>query len=113
MPGAVDINRALNETADPGQQFSLRSSFDLAPNLEFDTAFRWVDELRINDGSAPGTVPQYAEVDARLAWHATPALELSLVGQNLLHAHHAEFGRPLATREEIQRGFYAKASWRY
>jgi iron complex outermembrane receptor protein len=112
-PGKTDINKALNETADPEQQFSLRSSLDLAKGVEFDAGFRWVDELRINDSTVPGTVPSYAELDARLGWQISPALELSLVGQNLLHDHHAEFGRPLPTREEIQRSFYVKATWRF
>ena len=37
-------------------------------------------------------------------------VELSLVGQNLLHDHHAEFGSP-AARQEISRGGYVKATW--
>src|SRR2546422_5434145 len=37
-------------------------------------------------------VPAYSELDVRLAWQATPKLEFSIVGQNLLHDHHAEFG---------------------
>jgi hypothetical protein len=39
-------------------------------------------------------------------------LECSLVGQNLLHAHHAEFDVP-ATRKEAKRGIYGKLVWRF
>jgi hypothetical protein len=38
------------------------------------------------------------------------------VGQNLLRAHHPEFGVNTGmsnTRTEIERGFYAKALWRF
>ena len=37
-------------------------------------------------------VPGYSEADLRLAWQAPQGLELSLVGVNLLHARHREFG---------------------
>jgi iron complex outermembrane receptor protein len=58
------------------------------------------------------TVPAYGELDGRLAWQATPAVECSIVGQNLLHAHHPEFGPP-ATRKEADRGVYGKLVWRF
>jgi iron complex outermembrane receptor protein len=111
-PGQTDINDALNETADPQNQFSLRSSLQLPRQVQFDTSLRWVDALIINNGPIPGTVPPYAELDARLAWQATRRLELSVVGQNLLHDHHPEYGFPDPTRVEISRSVYAKVSWR-
>jgi iron complex outermembrane receptor protein len=112
-PGQVDFSHALNETADPQNQFSLRSSMDLAQDVEFDTGLRWVDKLHNNNGPNPGTVPSYFELDARLGWNPTKRLELSLVGQNLLHDHHPEYGFPSPTREEIERSVYGKAVWRY
>ncbi len=112
-PGASDLNNALNETADPRHQFSVRSSMDLPHHIEFDTGLRWVDTLRVNQGGSEAKVPSYFELDARIAWHPTPGLELSLVGQNLLHDHHAEYGVPGPNREEIERSVYAKVSWHY
>jgi iron complex outermembrane receptor protein len=112
-PGKFDINNALNETADPQQQFSLRSSMDLPENIDFDTTLRWVDTLHNNNGATVGTVPSYFELDARLAWRPVKKLELSVVGQNLLHDHHPEFGFPSATREEIARSVYGKVSWEF
>ncbi|MBI2496979.1 MAG: TonB-dependent receptor, partial [Opitutae bacterium] len=67
-PGRVDLFNALNETADPGHQLSLRSSLDLTHGLELDAALRWVDTLHNNDGPAAGRVPGYAELDVRLGW---------------------------------------------
>jgi len=40
-------------------------------------------------------------------------LELSVSGENLLHAHHAEYNPDSAGREEIPRLVYAKAAFSY
>jgi iron complex outermembrane receptor protein len=111
--GATDINGGHNETADPKQRFSLRSSMDLTARMELDAAFRWVDQRLLNSGPTQGAVPSYLEMDVRLGWHATPKLELSIVGQNLLHDHHAEYGFPGPLQVEIQRSIYAKAVWQF
>ena len=112
-PGELDLNNALNETSDPKHQFSVRSSLNLARHAEFDAALRWVDTLHDNNGATPGTVPSYFELNTRLAWHASERLELSLVGENLLHNHHPEYGFPDPTRVEIERSVYGKLTWRY
>jgi iron complex outermembrane recepter protein len=116
-PGSVDVDGALNETADPQQQFSLRSSVDLLRNVELDTMFRWVDKLTMDSsptgGPIAGTVPNYCEMDARLGWRVNNHLELSLVGQNLLHSHHVEYGFPNSSQEAIERSVYAKISYRW
>ncbi len=57
--GQVDFSNGLNETADPQQQFSLRSSMDLPHDVELDAGLRWVDTLHNNNGPNPGTVPSY------------------------------------------------------
>jgi iron complex outermembrane receptor protein len=111
-PGQVDINDALNETADPEHQFSLRSSADLPWRLKFNADLRWVDTLHTNSGPTPGTVPAYFELNSRLAWQASPQIELSLVGENLLHASHPEYGFPEPTLIEIDRSVWAKLAWR-
>ena len=116
-PGQVDVTDASNETADPQQQFALRSSMDMPRNIALDAALRWVDTLHINDGPTGGPVvgivPSYFELDSRLAWHPTPRLELSIVGQNLLHDHHIEYGFPSPTREEIERSVFGRITWGY
>jgi iron complex outermembrane recepter protein len=116
-PGQVDATDATNETADPEQQAALRSSMDLPRAVQFDAALRWVDQLHINDGPTGGPVvgivPSYFELDTRLAWHATKRLEFSIVGQNLLHPYHVEYGFPSPTREEIARSVFGKVTWGY
>ena len=75
--------------------FSLRSSLDLPGHWELDAAFRYVS--RIDNQQ----VPAYGELDVRLGWRPSPELELSIVGQNLLHDDHAEFG--VLTTQNTQR----------
>jgi iron complex outermembrane receptor protein len=112
-PGGYDLNDALNETADPRGQFSIRSALNLPRQTELMAALRWVDSLHTNDGAVPGTVPSYFELDTRLAWHASRRLELSVAGQNLLHNRHPEYGFPDPARVEIERSVYGKLAWRY
>ena len=111
--GETDLNDALNETSDPEHQFSIRSSMDLTQGVAFDTMLRWVDTLHDNSGATAGTVPSYAELNARIAWSPTKDVELSFVGQNLLHPEHPEYGFPSPTREEIVRSAYGKVAWRF
>jgi iron complex outermembrane receptor protein len=112
-PGQFDLNKALNEIADPHQRISLRSSMDLPNSLELDAALRWVDSRDINNGPNVGTVPSYWEMDLRLAWHPSERLELSVAGQNLLHERHVEYGFPGPAQVQIQRGMYAKIAWHF
>ena len=86
---------------------------DLPRNVDFDALLRWVDTLRTNDGATVGTVPSYFELNLRIGWRPTKNIELSLVGENLLHDHHPEFGFPSPSREEISRSVYAKVALSY
>jgi iron complex outermembrane receptor protein len=108
-PGQIDINNARYEIADPEHQLSFRSSLNLPGRAELDAGLRWVDTLH----NTTGTVPAYFELDTRLAWHAGERLELSIVGQNLLHNHHPEYGLPGPMRVEIQRSIYGRVAWQY
>jgi iron complex outermembrane recepter protein len=105
-PGSVDMSNGSNESHDPNRQVSLWSFLDLPAHLELDTGFRYVSQI------ANQNVPAYSEMDARLAWQVRRNLELAVVGQNLLHSHHIEFGAP-ANRYEIERVLYGKVTWRF
>jgi len=101
-PGSSDFTTERStEGSSPQNQVSLTSFIDLPGNLNLDGIFRYVDNL-------PGqNVGRYFNLDLRLGWHATKNVELSLVGQNLLQGHHAEWGGGT----EIQRGVYTKVTW--
>jgi iron complex outermembrane receptor protein len=113
-PGRTDFNNALNETADPENRFSIRSSMDLPQGFELDAGLRWVDSFRFNNSGKPDTVHDYFELDLHLGWHPTKHLELSIVGQNLLHDQHLEYVISSPNpREEIRRGVHGKVTWRF
>jgi iron complex outermembrane receptor protein len=105
-PGSTDTSNGSAESHDPEHLFSLRSSLDLPNHWELDATFRYVSRIDNQE------VPAYGELDVRLGWRPSPALEFSLVGQNLLHDDHAEFGA-LAERREIERGVFGKVLWRF
>ncbi len=106
QPGNPDRATRDSIVRDPNHQAFLRSSLDLPAGWELDTTLRYVAPIRLS------SVPGYAEADVRLGWHPTPAWELSLLGQNLLHAQHPEFNSP-GNRRQLQRAIFAKASWRF
>ncbi len=107
--GKSDFSNALNETADPGFQFLLRSSFQLPYRFSINGAFRWIDGFTINSGGTALEVPSYAELDGRISWQASEKVQLSIAGRNLLNAVHEEYGVP-ATRLGIQRSVYGSIS---
>lgn len=113
-PGRSDFNNALNETADPHHQFSLRSAMDVRRNVEVDAAFRWVASFRFNNSGVAGTVPSYGELNGRIGWSPSRRLEISLAAQHLLHDQHLEYVISSPNpREEIGRRVYVKAALRW
>jgi iron complex outermembrane receptor protein len=91
-------------------QASVRSALDLSRGLQIDATVRYVGRL------ASLQYPGYTELDAGVTWAVRPALELSLVGQNLLHAHHPEQGFVFSASgmtTEVQRGVYGKLTWQF
>jgi len=111
--GKMDFNKALNETADPEQQISLRSLVDFPHEIELDALLRWIDRRTINNAGVATFVPSYGDLDVRLGWRLTRSVELSIVGTNLLHDRHPEYGKPGPERVEIERSAYGKIMWRF
>ena len=91
---------------DPSRLLSLRSVLNLTPKWNLDADARYVAPIKTQ------SVPGYTELNLSVGWQPKPNWEWTLVGQNLLHAEHAEFNTP-GSRREIQRGVYAKVSWRF
>jgi len=106
-PGSTDTSRGLTESQAPDRQFFVQSSVDLPAHLRLDVGLRAIGEI------ARRQVPAYSDLNARLSWQPTPKLDLAIVGQNLLHRRHTEFGAPGATRREIERGVYGAVEWRF
>ena len=106
QPGYLDRGTRDSIVRDPNHQLSLRSLLDLSEHWDCDGDLRYVAPIKHQ------SVPGYTELDLRLGWRPVPGWELSVLGQNLLHAQHAEFNTP-GTRRELQRGVYGKASWHF
>ncbi len=111
-PGRFDFNNALNETADPQQQFSLQSSLNVF-DFELNTGLRFVDSFIYNNTGVAARVPDYTDLNLRLAWIMNDNFVFSLNGQNLLHNQHAEYviSKPNPSAE-IERSVYLKVSCR-
>ena len=99
---------ATIEGSNPRYQYTLRSAFDIQRDLQFDAILRAVDDLPALN------VPAYTTLDLGLSWQVSKDMELSLVGQNLLDNHHPEQPSGVNTNgTEVQRGYYAKLTWKF
>jgi iron complex outermembrane receptor protein len=100
-PGANELLGVGQAADDPSSHATLASSMRLPHHLSFDASLRYV-------GALPDpALPHYYDADARLGWQATPAVELSMRGSNLLHARHFEL--PSTAGEQITRSVIAEA----
>ena len=107
-PGHLDIFGTQLEGNDAKHSFQVRGSADMPHRVEIDSAVRFVSRLPLP------SIPGYFELDSRLGWLPDPRVELSIIGRNLLHAHHAEFNQPLPTPpEEVQRNVYGRVALRF
>jgi iron complex outermembrane receptor protein len=97
LPESRDTTNARAEADDPAHMFSMRSYLNLPGELQLDGFFRAVGRLRAS------RLPGYQELDMRIGWQATDRLELSLIGRELLHAHHPEFPGNSAQPRYFQR----------
>ncbi|MGH8018891.1 MAG: TonB-dependent receptor plug domain-containing protein [Opitutaceae bacterium] len=108
----LDLNRGeFFDGATPRHQFALGSYLTLDGGFEVDVHFRSVSDIRrVPDIPAGEGIPGYSELDIHLSWRASDQMRIALVGRNLLHDHHPEFGTPEA-RGEIERSVYARIAW--
>jgi iron complex outermembrane receptor protein len=82
---SLDVSSSDPAGASPRYQYYVRSSLDLPHNFQQDVTLRYVGKL------AGLNIPEYYSLDAHLLWKATPHVELSLGGKNLLNNEHLEF----------------------
>lgn len=91
-------------------QVVLHSVLDVTSAIDIDATLRYVDALPSLD------FPHYTELDLALMWRPRDGMEISLVGQNLLQAHHPEqdfafSGSGMYT--ESQRGMFGRFALRF
>jgi iron complex outermembrane receptor protein len=94
---------------DPEHQLQLRSNLQLSRGFSLDTAAFYA-------GRIGNKVPAYLRLDAQLSWRPAARWELSISGQNLLRAHHAEFAGANGQSNAaipIQRTVNGRIAWRF
>ena len=105
--GSTDPTGGIFEGNDPSSLAALRSYLDLPHGLALDSMLRYA-------GRRPAPVVKaYAELDMRFGWSVRPEWELSVVGQNLLHARHQETASPNAPTYAFRRSVFARSLWRF
>jgi iron complex outermembrane receptor protein len=107
-PGFTDVGNLLStyEGSSPRHVVSAQSSFNLPKHFEFDAMYRYSSALPAY------SVSGYSTADLRLGWHVGENIEFSVIGQNLLQPHHAEFGGDPGPLVGIKRSAFAKLTWR-
>jgi iron complex outermembrane receptor protein len=109
-PGSLDTESVPDtEGSSPRHQAQLRSALNLSRTLSWNVAAYYV--ARLTDQQ----VPSYTRLDSQFSWQPTPALALSLVGQNLLRDRHVESLdiQTSVNSSLLQRAAYAKISWKF
>ncbi len=105
LAGSGSLGGTAAAGNDPAYAWQLGSALNLTPQHEFDLRLRRVGAL------PSGPVPAYTTLDARLGWHVSRRLELSITVRNLLGPGHAEWGAP-ESRIEMARAAFVKLMWR-
>ena len=103
--GPIVIGILGQDTLDPTNQFSLRSSFDLPNHVSIDVGGRFVDKIAGANG--------YFVADARVAWKPTPNWEVSAVGQNLLDSNHVENPNVFNNAAYVGPEVYGKVTFKF
>ena len=109
--GSTDTASQSAEDASPVNKAAIWSAHDLGNNLQFDAALRYVDDIEVSGVR----VDSYVEADLRLGWEPRPGVELSIIGQNLLNSHHAEFLPDFIDTQptEVERSIYGRVNWAF
>lgn len=102
-----DPSKGAGEHNDPQNQLSFRSYVDLPSRGEIDAIFRLVGAL------PQPAVARYSELTLRAGWGHGGPLELSVIGDNLLHRRHGEAPATGPLQEQFPRQMTARATWRF
>jgi iron complex outermembrane receptor protein len=103
---SADVGSAPGiEGSSPQHQVLAQSSFDLPRSMTLDVIYRYVSQLPSQH------VQPYSTANATYGWRFRENLKLSIVGQDLLRPHHAEFLGDPRQIVEIKRSVYGKITW--
>ena len=107
-PGSLSPVSTAQAGDNPVNQFQIHSQLDFPHRIEFDTAAYFVGKLANED------IPRYTRLDQRVSWRPYDALEVELIGQNLLQPRHLEFlsNTGLVPTYSSRRAF-VRLTWRF
>lgn len=105
----IDFISKAAEGDVPRTTVTLWNSFELTKRTSLDILTQYVGRLSRLD------VPDYVDLDVRLAWRPNDSMELALIGQNLLEPERLEYRASLVDTlpSKVQRGVYAEWSWSF
>jgi iron complex outermembrane receptor protein len=105
-PGFTDNQNTVSDNgSSPHHQVTIQALFNIPRGFEFDSTYRFVSSLPAQKVAA------YNTGDVRFAWRASHSWEMSVVGQNLMRPHLAEFGSDVDTIVGIKRSVFATITW--
>lgn len=113
---SADIhNEAFAASLIPKHLANLRLSWNPTAKVDLDFWLRHASERPSTAADPENRVPAYTTLDIRLAWRPEKALELSLVGQDLLDSRHLEFAndQPQILPTYVPRGLYGQVRWEF
>ena len=100
IAGRQDLGGLAILGNDPERMAQVRSNWSPTAAIDVDASLRYVGKLQ-------STVPAYTALDARVAWRATRALELSFVVRNAFDAEHIEW----QNRGAIELSYFLNLRW--
>ena len=100
---APRFHPSMKHAAPVRRELGVRTAINLPHHAELEGFLRRIAAL------PTPAVPAYTELDLRASWSLTDDFEIAVVGRNLLHESHPEFGVAGPRRAEIQRSLYARA----
>lgn len=117
-PGSLDRTSAIHfRGSSPQNMYSVQSITEVDENLEFNAWIYYVDNIPFPSSTrVTNNIPvdSYTSVNARLAWYATPDLELSFTVNNLFDNQQLEYvSEFLSSPTEVRRSLFARARWQF
>lgn len=100
----VAATLAATEKLTPRNEFALQSYYSPIDEVHWDNMLYFISSLRT-------PADAYLRYDTRVAWLATPGLELSIIGRNLFDPRHVEY--PATPQAEISRAFIGQVLWKF
>jgi iron complex outermembrane receptor protein len=103
------------EGAAPRNGVQLRSHYAVRQGLDVDVSAFFVGQLTNQGLNTDQKIPAYTRLDAGFTWKPRERTSFSLVGQNLLKAHHLEFEDIFGSMQsgQVTRSAYAKITVRF